>query len=215
MRSKILAKLKEKFPGLSEKFLGLLATQMEKKVTEDSQMEGALAALDSLPIPVTELAAEFQKEGDARVTAAQKKWKEENPGKTDPPKTDPPPTDPKPGDANAELLKEIREMRQEMTTMKSQATQKQLSERLTAKLTEKKIPLKLASGRKLEKEEDLDAVLAEVESDYAELKQGFIDQGLLSSTPPKSGDAMNATGANADKVISDWSKANNPAPAKV
>lgn len=210
MRSKILAKLKEKFPGLSAEFLGLLAIQMEKKVTEESQIEGAVTALDNLPIPVTELAAEFQKEGDKRVTAALKKWKEENPDKPDP-KPDPKPNpDPKPGDANAELLKEIREMRAEVATMKTQQLQKSLGEQLTAKLKEAKIPLHLAKGRTIAKTEDLDTIFGEIESDYKEIEQGFIDRGLASATPPIGGHGGPVNTSNIDKDIVDWGKKTSP-----
>lgn len=211
MRSKILAKLKEKFPGLSAEFLGLLAIQMEKKVTEEGQIEGAVTALDNLPIPVTELAAEFQKEGDKRVTAAQKKWKEEHldidPDKDKDKNKDK--TPPKDGDANAELLKEIREMRQEMTTMKSQQLQKSLGEQLTAKLKEAKIPLHLAKGRTIEKTEDLETIFGEIESDYKEIEQGFIDRGLASATPPVGGHGVVNT-SNIDKDIVDWGKKTSP-----
>lgn len=210
MRSKILAKLVEKFPGLSKEFLGLLSIQLEKKVTEESQIEGVLTGLDSLPISVSDLAAEFQKEGDKRVTAAQKKWKEENPDKPDP-KPDPKPNpDPKPGDANAELLKEIREMRQEMTTLKTQQLQKTLSEQLTAKLKEKKIPLHLAKGRTVEKAEDLDTVFGEIEADYNEIKQGFVDEGLSGSSNPNRAEGGPVNTSNIDKDIADWGKKTNP-----
>ena len=205
MRAKILVELRKKFPGLSVEFLGLLAIKLESKVTEESQIEGVVTGLDNLPIPVTELAAEFQKEGDRRVTAAEKKWKTENPPKD--PKPDPtdPPADPKPGDANALLMKELKELRNDFNNLKTQSTQKSLSEKLHAKLTEKKIPVKLAIGRKLEKDEDLDTVLGEIEADYSELKQGFIDQGLLSATIPPKGETTLRTD-NADNDIKSWAQ---------
>lgn len=186
-RAKILAELKKKFPGLSVEFLGLIAIQLESKVTEESQIEGVVTGLDNSPIAIPVLAADFQKEGDKRVTAAQKKWKEENPANPELPKPEPIPNPPKPEDANSQLLKAISDLRTEVTTMRQRESQKTLSEKLATKVLEKKIPARFLKGRTVEKEEDLDTVVAEIEQDFNDTKQEFINEGLGNSTTPSSG----------------------------
>src|SRR5436190_20123674 len=101
MRNKILAKLAEKFPGLSQKFLGLVADKLSKKVTEESGIDQAITDYDNA-VSITELATDFQKEGDRRVTDAKKEWDKKTPagGKTkdDDDQSDDDPAEPKPKD---------------------------------------------------------------------------------------------------------------------
>jgi hypothetical protein len=214
MREKLLAKLKIKFPGLPASFLGLWADKMAVKVTEDSQIEGAINELDNLTVSLPDLATNFQKESDRRVTEAEKKWKETHPASTDP-KSDPTPgNDPKPADPNAALAKKVDDLTNLITNMQKQSTQKSLGEKLIQRLTDKKIPLSFAKGKTIEKVEDLDTVLTEIETDYTDVKQGFIDQGLLSSTPPVGG-LGGPKIDNADADIKAWAAKTNPEPAKV
>ncbi len=81
MRTQILAKLVTKYPGLSKKFLGLIADKLANKVTDDSGIEDAIADLDNAPISIQDLASEFEKEGDRRVGDAKKLWEKNNPPK--------------------------------------------------------------------------------------------------------------------------------------
>jgi hypothetical protein len=201
MREKILAKLKEKFSGLSSTLLGQIADKLATTVTEESAIEGAVGELDKLPISLTDYANLLQKEGDRRVTEAEKKWKETNPGQT-PPKTEPaktnPPADEMPSWAKA-LADEVKTLRQE----KAQSTfRSKVAEKLKGKVPDKfyaKLPLP-------EKEEDLDQFISDIESDWTEIKQGDNNAGL-SGTPTPAGGIGAPKSTNVDKDIEAWATA--------
>lgn len=211
MREKLLAKLKQKFPGLPASFLGLYADKMATKVTAETEIEGAVNELDNLPVSLPDLAANFQTESDRRVTEAVKKATEKKPTtqNQDAPITDPPPSD------NAALAKQVADLSKIITGMQQQQTQKSLSDQLHAKLKEKKIPLHLAKGRVVEKAEDLDTILGEIETDYTEIKQGLVDEGLLSATTPVVGGGGPKNLSNIEDDMKKWSEKNKVAqPAK-
>ena len=75
-RKQILAQLKAKHPGVSEKVLGLIADKLVAKVTAEDEIEGVITELDNLPISIKDYADFLQKEGDRRVTEATRKPKE-------------------------------------------------------------------------------------------------------------------------------------------
>jgi hypothetical protein len=185
MREKILAELRKKYAGLPAHLLGLVADKLATKVTEDSQVEGAVGELENLPISLTDYAKVLQQEGDRRVTEAQKEFDKKNP-KSDPPKNDPVPDD-APAWAKA-LINQVSEQSKTIQQLQQEKVQGSLQQRLAAILAEKKIPAQLANGRTIEKPEDLDTVVAAIESDYTALKQDMNNQGLLNmSGTPQSG----------------------------
>lgn len=184
MRNAIFAKLVTKYPALSKTYLGLLATQLAKTVTEESQIDAALTGLDTLPISITELAAEFQKEGDKRATDARKELlkthipkpapktegeeAEEEDEAEDPPATKPAATDPvkKKKERTPEWAKNLMAEVQSLKTEKAQTT-------IKGKITEqlKDVPVKFYGKWKFpEKEEDIEAFVEEVKNDYAEFQ---------------------------------------------
>lgn len=114
MKQKLLVQLITKYLGMSRIFLGLYANKLAAKVTEESQIQAVIDELENLPISIPELAAEFQKEGDRRVTEAQKKAAEKKPGeegKTGEEKTEQKPND-TPDWAKA-LIEEVKTLKAE------------------------------------------------------------------------------------------------------
>lgn len=189
-RVKILAELVKKFPGLSKEFLGFIASKLEPKVTEETQIEGVINELDNSPISIPDQAGFFQKESDRRVTEAQTKWKKENPippskkkkGEDDPEEDD----ENEPATGTAAAIKKLQEdLDKRFAELDKKSLQVSLTEKLHTKLKEKKIPLVLAKGRNVESEEALEALVAEIEADHLEIRQGLSDQGLqeLSGSP--------------------------------
>lgn len=87
----IIAQLVAKNPGVSKTVLGLIAKKLADKVTEESQIEGAIADFEkNSVVSIKDYADLLQTEGDKRVSDALKKAKSE-------PAPDPTPK-PKPAD---------------------------------------------------------------------------------------------------------------------
>lgn len=183
MKEKILAQLVTKYPGVSKKFLGLLADKLAAKATEESQIEDVVNGLDDLPVPVTDLAAEFQREGDRRVSDAEREWKKKNPPKPAPKTEDPPKDDPAPAD---EAPAWARSMMQELQALKADKVKGTIREKLKEKL--KDIPEDYYSEWALPEDEDgMDAFAEKVTTKYTAWKQKLINDGLMNETPPENG----------------------------
>lgn len=88
MWEKILAQLASKNPGVSKAVLTMIAKKLAEKVTEESQIEGAISDFEANSVLSIKDYADFvQQQGDSRVGEAKKKWDNENkkpaPNKTD------------------------------------------------------------------------------------------------------------------------------------
>lgn len=200
MREKILAKLHEKFAGLSKNALGLIADKLAKKVTEESGIDQAIMDFDNA-VGVKDFADDLQRESDRRVTEAQKEWEKKNPKPPTPPKTDEPP---KPGE-------DIPAWAKALTDQISTLTREKVQTSIRSKAAEllKEVPESYWKGRALpEKEEDLQGFVDTVNKDYGDFKQSLIDQGLMAATPPSGGGTGNpGKGANEkqlDAEIQGW-----------
>lgn len=193
MKEKILAQLVTKFPGVSKKFLGLWAEKLLPKVTEETEIQGIVDELDNLPVSITDLAAEFQKEGDRRATEAVNKKPKEDPKPKEETKTD---DDETPKWAKA-LFEKVERLEKEKVTQSARA-------KFEDKLKEKKIPLSFAKQFSIESEDQLDNVLAEVEKSFTEFKQELNDQGLSIPIPGAPAGTPSATAL--DNEIKSWAK---------
>ncbi len=205
MKEKILAQLIAKNPGVSKVVLGLLADKLAVTVTEESAIEGAISELDKGPISIKDYADFLQKEADKRVADALKKA-----GKTDPPKDDPKNDPPKNDDPIAAQLAAINE---KLALLEKEKTQGKLSEKLSAALKEKKIPLALAKGRVPQSEEELESVLSEIETDWTETKQQLANEGFAQVDPPKGGNSGDVSKATVEADWKAWAAKNQTAPA--
>lgn len=203
MKEKILQLLRAKFPGTPTIVIDRVADHLSQTVTEESQLETAIAGVEPL---VTSFATILQSETDRRVTDAQKKALEafrakhgldEN-GK---PIQNPNPN-PTPGGGDDKLAKELEEMRKRLDGYEAKEKAGMLHNSLKSKLAEKKIPDTFIKGRTVESEEQIDAVLAEIEADYTSVKQHLINEGVVGDAP------RNPIGnpSNVDADIASWAK---------
>jgi hypothetical protein len=197
MKDKLLAKLVAKYPGLPKQFLGLFADKLATKVTEESQIDATIAELDNLPVSIQDLAAEYQKEGDRRVTEAAKKIA---PSKTDPVKPEPGKADPPaPADEWAKT------MMQELQTLKAEKVQTSMKSKLSELLKDSKIPAKFYERLPLpEKDEDLAAFAETIKTDYTEFKQGLVDEGVVAGSKTPVTAVTGGPVAGVDKDIENW-----------
>jgi hypothetical protein len=217
LRDKILAQLGAKFPGVSKKALGLIADKLAKKVTAEDGIDQAITDFDNA-VSITEFANDLQREGDTRVGEAKKEWEKKNPPKpTDPPKPDQPPTDPPPNDPNAvpawakQLIDQVGTLTKEKTLGTIQSKAKELL---------KEVPEAFWNGRALpEKEEDLQTFVETVNKDFNALKQTFVNDGLMSATPPAGGGGTGSGDGKINEKVIDadikaWADQGKPADAK-
>jgi hypothetical protein len=196
MREKILAQLAAKWPGVSKKFLGLWADKLVPKVTEESQIQGVIDELEKLPVPITDLATEYQKEGDRRVTEAEAAWKKKVPAPADPGKTDPDPKDPPPDDMPAWA----KQLMGAVTALQKDRTHTSMASRMAEKL--KDVPAGFYKGRALpDKEEDFETFVESVQKDWTDFRQEQITAGLMTQTPPAGGSGGTNPPANNSKVV--------------
>ena len=195
MKQKILAELKKKFPGLQNEFLLFIAAKLEAKVKEDSEIEGAITELDTI-LPIKEQADFFQSESDRRVTEAIKKAEKKPDEKKEDEKKD---DKLSPDEETRKMLKSLSE---KLEAFEKKESQSKLSERLKIELSKKKIPLQFAKRVVVESEDQLDVVLAEIETDYNEVMQGKIDSELEGSSRPKGSSGKTLKAASKEETSS-------------
>lgn len=197
-RAQVLAELKKKFSGLTDYFLGFWADKISAKITEETQIAAELTKLDDLPVSLPDLEKEYQKNADYRVKEALKKQK----GSDAPDNDDDKKSDDKKDD-KPDWSKQFADLQKQFTQLQAQQTQRSFSERLAKVATDKKIPAQFLKGKIVEKEEDFDTLVAEIEKDYNDVKQSFIDEGFGNSKTPALG-VTESKSANIDADILAW-----------
>jgi hypothetical protein len=176
MKEKILAELVKKFPGLSKEFLGFWAEKMAVKTTEESAIEGAIGELEKLPIPLTDLAAAFQKEGDKRATEAATTRENSLKEKFDLVEKKAAPAKPagednKPGDDTgySKLEAMILNLTNKMEEKEKLSVKDAAIAKFKAQAAEKKIPEFALNGITVENEEGIAEALTKAEQAYTPL----------------------------------------------
>lgn len=197
MREQIISQLKAKLltlgvKNLSNTRINAIADKLAPKIQEESQIDDKLDELNEL-FPFAEIA----KQDDQLRTLSQK------------PKPQPnnPSPEPNPEPQPEEVPAWAKSLIQEVTQFRAEKVQQSLSAKLHEKLKEKKIPLDLADGIKLEKEEDLDTVFANVETKYTNIKQHMINDGFSQSSAPVGG-STTLKSDNLDSDIQAWAEKN-------
>jgi hypothetical protein len=175
-KAQILAELVKQYPGLDKKFLGTIADKLATKVTEEAKIEGAVSELNTGMITITDLAAEFQKEGDRRATDAVETHKKKFPVKDDSPNPNPP-TPPTPGD-NSEFVKTLKAMQDKLDAMEREKKAQTGKESLIEKLKEAKIPERLAKRISVSDDTDIDALVAELKTEHEAELQEYTTSGF-------------------------------------
>lgn len=189
LKEQIISQLKSKFPGvnLSKVRIDAIADKLAAKITEESEIDGKLDELNEL-FPFAEIAKQ-----DDRLRTLEAKNK--------PVQQPQPQPEPSPAPSDDPVAKKLAEMEAKLQAFEREKQQAKLQETFTKKLSEKKIPAQLAKGRTIESEEQLEAVITEIESDYTALKQQLINDGLSTSSQPV---AASASPATVDADIAAW-----------
>lgn len=217
MYQKILSELIKQNPGRSKVFLGVLATALATKITDETTLEGQITELTNHPLfSVEEQEKVWQKEGDRRANEAVNTYKLKNPNPNDPPQPPNPPgpgDPPPPGETPAE--KKIREMEERLNAFEKKDKDAANRQALIAKLKEKKIHESFADNVVITDDANLDEIVNGIETKYNDVKQSIINEGFQQNSFVPGQGVTNPGGATAvDADIANWAKQNNPpAPA--
>lgn len=204
MYEKILAQLISKNSGVSKVVLGLIAKKLAEKVTEESQIEGAISDYETnSPVTIKEYADLLQSESDKRVTEALKK-------KVDAPKPDDEKKDVKTDDdipAWAKgLVEQVSSLKTELAGNKTKSTLNDL----VAKAKEKGIPEKYARKYQVGDEFSMETALTELEAEWSDIRQEAINTSVAGE---KIVSGMKTTGKQVSNAIANFAKANVEASA--
>ncbi len=207
MKEKILAALRAKYPGTQAALLDRIADSYVNTVTDET-LETVIAS-DG----VKNLLAFFQTETDRRATEAtrtsvanyekQHNIKDGKPVSAEPPKPDDDPATPAWAKA---IIKQNQDLALKVQSLEKGTATTGLMDKVKAKLAYKKIPEIFFDGKTIEKEEDVDALVAKIEGDYQSVKQDLVNKGVVVDVPPSSGPAP----AKVDADIDAWRASSNP-----
>lgn len=196
MKEKVLGVLKPLLAnrGFNKEELEGLATIVSQNLTEASTEEDINNAVSGV-VPYADL---MQKVSNRMVTSVENKYKGwVDPTKVEPPKVEKPKNEP----TVAPSLEDIQQMISEQVQAGIAAGLKPYQEReersrlqnlLYGNEKVKGIPEVFRSKYTLDKEENLDALATQIESDYTALKQSLVTSGEFVA-PPKGGNAAGET----------------------
>jgi hypothetical protein len=213
MKEKILAQLRVKYSGVPKDLLGQIANKIAVKVTAEDQIQEVIAELDNLPLSITDYAALLQKEGDRRVTEARRSFEqgtEEEETEEESAKPNPKGKAKGGNDPIAKLTSLVETLTNEVSSLKKGEQQKTFNQQLLEKMSDKKIPAILLKGRTVEKAEDVETVLAQIEADHNSYKQELANQGFSTNTIPGGGNSTNVEKTKVEADIGSWADSHKP-----
>jgi hypothetical protein len=186
MKEKILAALKTKFAnlGFGEKAFTGVAEYLAATVTEENQIETAIAGVEPL-------LKSFQGDIDKRVNDAVAKTKAELEKKPDTAAEAAAKAAAEAAAKAADIPQWAKDMQAKLAAYEKKESQAALSQRLRDKLKEKGVTdtfLKRISLT-VENESDIDKLATEIEADFVATKQELINKGLVSETPKRASEA--------------------------
>jgi len=202
MKEKILQLLRAKFQGTHNVVLDRVADHLSQTVKDESELETAIAGVEPLVKSFSEV---LQSETDRRVTDAQKKAIDNFRQKHGLDENGKPIQDPdfeKKDDPTPPQNAELKKLQERLEAFEKKEKQGELMNSLKGKLKEKKIPESFIKGRTVESEDQIDTVLKEIETDFAGVKQHFINEGVLTEKPA---DPLGG-GDKADDEIAAWAE---------
>lgn len=208
MKEKLIAALKTKYKnlGFGDKAFDGVAEYLSKTVTEENQIETAIAGVEPI---LKSVQGDIDKVRTEK-TELQKKIDEleKRVPKQDPPKNDPPAGDPN----EPTWFKAYREKQEaEATALKmkiegfeKKETQSGYLSKLKASLKEKGVPEVYWTKRNLsiESDEQLTTIATEIETDYTGFRQEMVNAGVMIDIP-KSTDGASKEGATLGKSIAE------------
>lgn len=199
---KIKAQLKAKYPkvNLSQKRIDAIAARLDKKITEESEIDAQLEAINDIT-PFAEMAKE-----DDRLRTLESKAKAGDPNKGKPKPgaeededdddededDDPAKNKPASGKSGSrapkwarELIESNKELSQKLQQIEKDRTASTILDKVKAHEKLKDIDPAFYNGRTLPDSEDgIEDFVTSVETDYLTIKQKFADQGLGGNTAP-------------------------------
>lgn len=178
------AAIKAKFPklNLTKKRLDLIGDKLEPKVTTELTLDALIDSFNEFQ-PIEDLA----KLDDKVVTAEQKLKEAKNPPKKDEEKVPEEVTTPADmPDWAKPLFEQNKKLSESLASMQKEKSQGTIRQTATEKL--KDIPVSYWGKRAIpEKEEDLEAFVTEVTTDYGAFTKELTDQGIKVMPKPVSG----------------------------
>lgn len=193
MKEKLLEALKLKFPGVSETTLSIIVANKAGSIADEAQIASVVEAITFDQV--------IQSVTDHRITDANKKalenYEKKHGLKDGKPvqqqqqqqqtqtQTQQQTNDDAPQWAK-ELIKQNQELAAKVAGFETKTKQQQLSEKLAARLNEKKIPVKLMAGRVLSDESELDSVFTEIEALHTEIRQSVVNETVAETVPGSS-----------------------------
>jgi hypothetical protein len=197
MKEKILQFLKTKLTGVQESYLVGVASEYSKTITEEAQIETVLSdgVIDAIKFSATQVQAEGDRRAnDAVRTAVENFRKKHNLDENGKPiqqqQQQQDPNEPDWFKAYREKQeKEAAELRQKVEGYEKKETVSALTAKVKAKLAEKKVPESFLKGRNLEveSEEQIEALVAQIEGDYTTFHQDLVNQGVVIEKPSGGG----------------------------
>lgn len=208
MKDKILASLRNKYRnlGLSEKILEGIADLLVVTTTEESQIETAVAGVETL-------AKGFQGDADRIRTEATQKAKAEQQKQQggEQPKQEPEQQSDVPAWAKS-LIDSNKALNEKLSAFEKGKTTSTRKEVLEQKLKDAPAAIKAKTLKDFERmqfetDEDFNSYLTETETDLGVVVQEFANKGLAAHQSPIAGGG--ATEASLDADIKEWSGAGN------
>lgn len=201
MKEKLLALLVAKFAGVPKATLERIAEKKAGSITDEAQIQSIADGIDYGQIVQSEVDSKVTEANKLAVSNYEKKHnlKEGKPVENPGPTSDP--NDIKTIVANA-IKDAIVPLQQELQVFKQKETQNTYLGKVKTSLSEKKIPESFWSKRALnvESDEQLTAVVTEIETDWTTFRQEQINAGVMIDKPA-SGSGPAADGESLAKQI--------------
>lgn len=190
MKEKLLALLVAKFVGVPKATLERIAEKKAGSVTDEAQLQSIADGIDYGQIVQSEVDSKVTEANKLAVLNYEKKHNLKE-GKTVenpvPPVTPPDPNDIKTIVANA-IKDAVAPLQNELLQFKQKETQNSYLGKVKTSLSEKKIPESFWSKRALnvESDEQLNATVTEIETDWTTFRQEQINAGVMIDKPASS-----------------------------
>ena len=188
MKEKVLAFLKTKLNGVAESYLSGVADYYSKTVTDESEIETALN--DSVIGLLKVNAAILQQEGDRRATEAQKtalkNFMEKNGlDENGKPKTAVNEPDSVQAILDKLLSERLAPLQEKLTGFEQKELQSARMNKLNERLSAMGVPKTFIKGRNIniQSDEEIDALVSEIETDFIGVRQELADSGVVVSIP--------------------------------
>jgi dsRNA-specific ribonuclease len=214
MREKILSRLKAKYSGvnLSKARMDAIADKLAAKITDENEIDAKLDELNDL-MSFADIARQ-----DDRVRTLEARVKPkpaDKPLEADDEDDDQGGKKPVTKKQNDETPAWAKTLMDEVKSLKTEKVQSTMKTRLAEKLKDK-VPATFYSKMTLpEKEEDFDQFVTQVESGWNEVKQGLINEGLMTVEKPAGGNGEVKASGKEDAEIKAWAEQNKPKSTEV